>query len=113
MEQIESPCPICNQKYNFTDKVQMIIPCGDSMCLPCLGDSLKANSEKIACPVDFEVIILPKKFVEKVNQLILQKKEELPIFCVTHPDNLAEYYCPKEKVMICHECIFKDHAAHA
>ena len=90
-----------------------MLPCGDSICLSCFEPLLQPQENKIVCPVDEEVLVIPKKFRDNVTKLLKQKSQLLWILCKDHNDIIAEYFCPVHKAMICHQCAFKTHSDHA
>ena len=110
---MESKCAKCSESFNSVDKQQLLLPCGDSICLLCFEPLMQPQESKLICPVDEEVLIIPKKFRENVNRMLKAKTQILWILCQGHPQIIAEYYCAEHKVMICHQCAFKEHAIHA
>ncbi|CDW75181.1 tldc domain-containing protein [Stylonychia lemnae] len=106
-------CAKCNERFNTIDKQQLILPCGDSICLSCFEPLLLPQESKLVCPVDQEIIIIPKKFKENVQKMLKTKNNMLWILCQDHVDIIAEYYCNTHRQMICHQCAYKTHADHA
>lgn len=79
-----------------------MLPCGDSICLSCFEPLMQPQENKIVCPVDGEILVIPKKFRDNVTKLLKQKSQLLWILCKDHNDIIAEYFCPVHKAMICH-----------
>eukprot|EP00347_Sterkiella_histriomuscorum_P015508 403356764 len=102
------------KNFNEIDRIRIIIPCGDEICLRCLGRLLKEEEVKqIICPVDQQIVLISKKFRLKALQLLESKNQEiLNILCEKHPDQIAEYYCEKERELGCHQCIYHNHKEH-
>ncbi|CDW74544.1 UNKNOWN [Stylonychia lemnae] len=109
----ESKCEQCNELFNSIDKQQIILPCGDSICLSCFGKALEPEESKLICPIDKEALIITKKFREKIQKMTQQKNKLLWILCQNHLDLIAEYYCNTHREMVCHLCAHKGHANHA
>jgi hypothetical protein len=112
---MEEGCPKCNAGYNEADKYKLLLPCGDNICLLCFEHLMGKDpaTDKIVCPADQEEVMISKKFREKINILIEQKNQKLWILCKDHNEHIAEYLCPKERVLICYECAFSEHSDHA
>ncbi|CDW88405.1 tldc domain-containing protein [Stylonychia lemnae] len=87
----ENKCEQCNELFNSVDKQQIILPCGDSICLICFEKALEPQEEKLICPIDKEALIISKKFREKIQKMTKHRSEEI----------------------VCHLCAHKGHANHA
>ena len=77
MERLEPSCQNCNSTFNMLDKVEMMLGCGDTVCLVCLQKLLDPESDKIICPYDQEELMITKKFRERVAGMVKEKKEIL------------------------------------
>ena len=70
MEGPDYRCAKCSERFNSVDRQQLMLPCGDSICLSCFEPLMQPQESKLVCPVDEEVVVIPKKFRDNVNKML-------------------------------------------
>ena len=88
------PCDICeNPAAKFHCNT-----CGDTLCATCKIHHLKSKGSR-------HHIIVP--YAQKLDPKLIAE-----LFCNTHKENTAEYWCETCCVQVCLSCITKEHKGH-
>ncbi|XP_072181217.1 E3 ubiquitin-protein ligase TRIM13-like [Diadema setosum] len=111
-------CPVCRDR--IVDARQL--PCGHSFCNTCINAiiSNKRQSDEMdmECPYcrdstemcDLEWTLKPNYMVNNILDAINSAQENM---CVQHPRSERKYYCEQCEVLVCSECVVRDHYAHS
>ncbi|XP_072181219.1 tripartite motif-containing 13-like [Diadema setosum] len=110
-------CPVCRDR--IVDARQL--PCGHSFCNTCINavisNKRQSDETDMECPYcrdstemcDMERILKPNFMVNNILDAIKSAQENM---CVRHPRSERKYFCEQCEVLVCSECVVKDHYAH-
>ncbi|XP_071511697.1 tripartite motif containing 13-like [Diadema antillarum] len=110
-------CPVCRDR--IVDARQL--PCGHSFCKTCINEMVsrkrQSNQEELECPYcrdstrisKLEKTLKPNYALNNILDAINSAPENV---CVEHPRSERNYYCEQCEVLVCSECVVRDHYAH-
>ena len=91
------------------DRNMIMLSCGDILCVKCVDSHMKESLLKkgsdLWCPVCLESTHIPDKLRLKVEEIKEKARQQsFIIYCDTHPDLEARFYCQVHKHMTCEAC---------
>lgn len=98
-------CPVCYEIYDKAVKLPICLPCGHTLCRPCLS-KVKVSPGRGMCPYDRREFFSAIDFLP-VNYALLEAAEEgIGIRCPSHGLNIVGY-CQNDQKLLCGKCLFE------
>eukprot|EP00347_Sterkiella_histriomuscorum_P022920 403336652 len=104
-------CFICGIKFNNRMRKQVMLPCGDEVCLFCLHPKLSPQDDEFHCAACNENIKIPNKFKQNLLKQV-EKHKRIRLNCKEHHNKKAHYYCKKCSTHACNQCVLFTHNNH-
>lgn len=103
-------CNICLTDYDEEVRIPKVILCGHTLCHVCYQEM--AKEEQYRCPFCKKVF---KKKDPAVNYEILAivQSRNLQNACPKHTNELLNFYCKDDKILICQYCLLDGHIGHS
>jgi len=112
-------CPICYIKYDRITYLPKVIPCGHTLCSPCLAEIIKSNP---LCPIGRETISTSKAttvdcfpmnlfLLQQLEETVQPKKDKYSV-CNDHGGKKQNFVCMTDQKVICKYCHISCHQDH-
>ena len=110
-------CGVCDEKYNESKNIPLVLACGHTFCSPCIT---RIYSSKIRCPLcnkddpraikDIPRNYIISEVVFNISQSTFQPQDWA---CKFHPKEQISYFCKLKKSFLCDECLHSSEINHA
>lgn len=109
-------CGVCDEKYNESKNIPLVLVCGHTFCSPCIA---RLHSFKVRCPLcnkddpraikDIPRNYIISEVVFNISQSTFQPQDWA---CKFHPKEQISYFCKLKKVFLCDECLHSSEINH-